>query len=89
MLTGLPVAGFTGSLANRFDDRRRPGAAWSAPRPARLTGVSALAGIATDQAGTPLVFVLVADADRVLDDARRRAASTTLAAGLGACRCSR
>ena len=66
-----------------------PGSAGSAPRPARLTGVRALAGVATDQAGTPMAFVLSADRIRYARTVEAEQDLDELAAGLGACRCSR
>ena len=54
-----------------------------------LGGVSALAGVATDQSGTPLAFVLVADRVKERNSLDAQQDIDNLAAALGACRCSR
>lgn len=85
-VTGLPVAGFTGSLAYRFDDATSPGRVRA--KTGTLRGVSALAGIATDLDGVPLVFAVVADKVRYLDTLEARDTVDDLAAALGACHCA-
>jgi D-alanyl-D-alanine carboxypeptidase/D-alanyl-D-alanine-endopeptidase (penicillin-binding protein 4) len=87
-VTGLPVAGFTGSLAFRFDGTPVPGRGHVRAKTGTLTGVSALAGVATDLDGVPLVFALVADRVKRLDTLDARDALDDLAAALGACHCS-
>jgi D-alanyl-D-alanine carboxypeptidase/D-alanyl-D-alanine-endopeptidase (penicillin-binding protein 4) len=87
VLTGLPVAGATGSLAERFGDGARPGRGLVRAKTGTLTGVSALAGLATDRTGATLVFVLAADRFRVEDTLAARAALDKTAADLAACRC--
>ena len=75
VLTGLPVAGFTGSLEYRFTDTPPPARGRVRAKTGTLTGVSALAGVATDLDGTTVVFVLVADRVRPTcprREARRR-----------------
>ena len=87
-VTGLPVAGFTGSLALRFADTPGAGRGRVWANTCTLTGVSALAGVATDLDGVPMVFALVADRVRLLDTLDAREALDDLAAALGACHCS-
>ncbi|WP_167305869.1 D-alanyl-D-alanine carboxypeptidase/D-alanyl-D-alanine endopeptidase [Nocardioides euryhalodurans] len=87
--TGLPVGGFTGSLALRFDEAPEAGVGRVRAKTGTLTGVSSLAGIATDLDGTPMAFVLAADRVRVPDTLDARQALDNLAGALGACRCSR
>ena len=89
VLTGLPVGGFTGSLTFRFDEAPEAGVGRVRAKTGTLTGVSALAGVALDQAGTPLVFVLAADRVRLRDTLDARQALDNLAGALGACTCSR
>ena len=89
LVTGLPVAGFTGSLTYRFAEG--PGVARGLVRAktGTLTGVHALAGIAAGRDGTLMAFVFAAD--RALP-AERYDAQEPLdraAAALAACRCSR
>ncbi len=88
LVTGLPVAGFTGSLTWRFDDGPALARGLVRAKTGTLTGVHALAGVAVDRDGAPLAFVVaadrVADADRYdAQDALDRAA-----ASLAACRCA-
>lgn len=88
VVTGLPVAGFTGSLADRFDGAAPEGRGRVRAKTGTLTGVSALAGIATDVSGDPMVFALVADRVRLPDTLDARDALDDAAARLGACRCA-
>lgn len=90
-ISGLPVAGFTGSLAARFEDG--PQAALGRVRAKTGTlvegGVHGLAGFATDANGTPLLFVVVADRVAVAKTLGARDAIDRIAAELAACTCSR
>lgn len=82
ILTGLPVAGFTGTLTTRYGD----GAAGIVrAKTGTLTGVNALAGTVVDQDGHLLAFAFLATGapDR---DAARSALDTT-ATALAACGC--
>ncbi len=88
VLTGLPVAGFTGSLAVRFDDVVPQGRGRVRAKTGTLTGVSALAGILTDRDGEAMVFVLVADRVDPADTLAARDALDAIAAALAACHCS-
>ena len=87
-VTGLPVAGFTGSLALRFSDIPGPGQGRVRAKTGTLTGVSALAGMATDLDGVPMVFALVADRVRLRNTLDAQEALDDLAAALGACHCA-
>ncbi|WP_432476330.1 D-alanyl-D-alanine carboxypeptidase/D-alanyl-D-alanine endopeptidase [Nocardioides sp. GXQ0305] len=89
LLTGLPVGGYTGSLATRFDTGPRAGLGRVRAKTGTLTGVRALAGVATDQAGTPMAFVLSADRIRLARTVDAEQQLDELAEGLGACRCTR
>ena len=89
LLTGLPVGGFTGSLATRFDTAPRAGVGRVRAKTGTLTGVRALAGVATDRAGTAMAFVLSADRIRYNDTLEAEQDLDELAGALGACRCSR
>ncbi len=58
---GIPIAGFTGTLANRFVlPATKPGRGEVRAKTGTLTGVSALAGFVTDNDGDLLTFVLMA-----------------------------
>ena len=63
VITGMPVAGYTGSLATRFDRGAHAGQGRVQAKTGTLTGVHALAGVVNDMQGT--VFGLVIMADRV------------------------
>lgn len=87
VITGLPVAGFTGSLQYRFD--RGPALAQGRVRAktGTLTGVHGLAGVATDLDGGLMAFVFIADQVPVPDTLGARRDLDLMAAALGACRC--
>ena len=87
VLGGLPVAGFTGSLADRFVMGTVEGRGRVRAKTGTLTGVASLAGVATDVAGRPMLFVLMADRVRPLDGTDAEVALDAAAAALGACRC--
>ena len=86
--TGLPVAGFTGSLTFRFDVDAGPGLGWVRAKTGTLTGVHGLAGTVTGRDGTPMLFVAVADKVRVPQTLFARARLDQIAAALAACRCA-
>lgn len=87
-LTGLPVAGFSGSLTWRFDDGPPRARGTVRAKTGTLSGVHALAGLVTGRQGVPMVFVVAADRT---DDARKvdaQDAVDQVAAALAACRCA-
>ncbi len=62
VLTGLPVAGYTGSLEKRFyDDPSAPGVGIVRAKTGTLTGVQSLAGVATTKDGSVLAFAVMTD----------------------------
>ena len=88
VLTGLPVAGFTGSLAYRFEGASPAARGLVRAKTGTLAGTSALAGIATDQDGTSVAFFLVADRVALLKTVAARDALDDAAAALAGCHCS-
>ncbi len=87
VMTGLPVAGFTGSLAYRFDKGPVEARGRVRAKTGTLTGVHALAGLADDATGARMVFVVVADRVRLLKNLEAQTLIDRIAAALGACRC--
>jgi D-alanyl-D-alanine carboxypeptidase/D-alanyl-D-alanine-endopeptidase (penicillin-binding protein 4) len=87
VVTGLPVAGFTGSLAYRFDKGPDAGRGRVRAKTGTLSGVHGLAGVTTDLAGNVLMFVLLADRVRLEDTLDARSTLDQMAAALGACHC--
>lgn len=89
VVTGLPVAGFTGSLADRMDQGPPGGRGRVRAKTGTLTGVASLAGVAADLDGNAMVFVLMADKVRTNRYLFARVAMDNAAAALGACHCGR
>ncbi|WP_231248684.1 D-alanyl-D-alanine carboxypeptidase/D-alanyl-D-alanine endopeptidase [Nocardioides furvisabuli] len=89
LVTGLPVAGFTGSLTYRFDEGPALARGLVRAKTGTLTGVHALAGIAVDRDGVPLAFVLAADKVAPEDRYDAQDALDRAAGSLATCRCSR
>lgn len=87
IVSALPVAGFSGSLIARYDDRGDPGRGVVRAKTGTLTGVDALAGYTRDANGTPLVFAVMADRVAVPDTLEARDALDELATALTTCRC--
>ncbi|MGH3729397.1 MAG: D-alanyl-D-alanine carboxypeptidase/D-alanyl-D-alanine endopeptidase [Micromonosporaceae bacterium] len=75
LFSGLPVAGYTGTLDDRFGGGSRGGIGVVRAKTGTLSGVSSLAGVVVDADGRPLGFSLVANdvpggsasAEQVLD----------------------
>jgi len=89
VITGLPVAGFNGSLAYRFEtgDARGPGRVRA--KTGTLTGVHGLAGVVTDLEGTELAFVALADRVKLVNTLDARAMLDEVTAALAGCACGR
>jgi serine-type D-Ala-D-Ala carboxypeptidase/endopeptidase (penicillin-binding protein 4) len=85
-LAGLPVAGFTGSLATRFVDD--PGRGTVRAKTGTLTGVDGLAGTVTTRDGAVLGFVAIADRVRPGATLGAQKALDRVAGALAACDCA-
>jgi D-alanyl-D-alanine carboxypeptidase/D-alanyl-D-alanine-endopeptidase (penicillin-binding protein 4) len=86
LLSGLPVAGASGTLADRFTtDQERPGLGVVRAKTGTLTGVSSLTGTVVDADGRQLGFAILADG--VSSTLAARSALDAAAAALAACGC--
>jgi D-alanyl-D-alanine carboxypeptidase/D-alanyl-D-alanine-endopeptidase (penicillin-binding protein 4) len=85
--TALPVAGFTGSLTNRFDEPFPTSRGLVRAKTGTLSNVSSLAGIAVDQDGHEMLFVLMADRIAKPNETKAQRALDAAAGALGACHC--
>ncbi|MDX2812057.1 D-alanyl-D-alanine carboxypeptidase/D-alanyl-D-alanine-endopeptidase [Streptomyces sp. PA03-5A] len=84
VLTGLPVAGFTGSLRERFTSAGG-GAGLVRAKTGTLTGVNALAGTVVDADGRLLTFAFLTNG--TTNPTAAQSALDRLAAGLATCGC--
>jgi D-alanyl-D-alanine carboxypeptidase/D-alanyl-D-alanine-endopeptidase (penicillin-binding protein 4) len=83
---GLPVAGLTGTLADRFTGPgTRRAAGFVRAKTGTLLRVSTLAGTVVDAEGRLLAFAFMSDATRDIDASR--IALDQAAAALAACGC--
>ncbi|MFL6154805.1 MAG: D-alanyl-D-alanine carboxypeptidase/D-alanyl-D-alanine-endopeptidase [Marmoricola sp.] len=87
VLTGLPVAGFSGSLQRRFDKGPDDARGRVRAKTGTLTGVHGLAGLAVDVDGNLMAFVMVADRVPPADNAGAQHDLDLMAGALGSCHC--
>jgi D-alanyl-D-alanine carboxypeptidase/D-alanyl-D-alanine-endopeptidase (penicillin-binding protein 4) len=86
IITGLPVAAFSGSLSTRFvSDTGRAGAGLVRAKTGTLTGVNALAGTVVDADGRLLTFAFLTSG--TTDPTAAAAALDRLAAAVSQCGC--
>jgi D-alanyl-D-alanine carboxypeptidase/D-alanyl-D-alanine-endopeptidase (penicillin-binding protein 4) len=85
--TALPVAGFSGSLTNRFGEPFPDSRGLVRAKTGTLTNVSSLAGIAVDQDGHEMVFALMADQIAKPAETKAQHALDAAAGALGGCHC--
>jgi serine-type D-Ala-D-Ala carboxypeptidase/endopeptidase (penicillin-binding protein 4) len=84
-LTGLPVAGFTGTLSKRYADR--PGTGVVRAKTGTLTGVHTLAGTVVDAEGRLLAFAFLTESDPPANPATVQQGLDELASTLATCGC--
>jgi D-alanyl-D-alanine carboxypeptidase/D-alanyl-D-alanine-endopeptidase (penicillin-binding protein 4) len=84
LLVGLPVAGGSGTLADRYHGPAAVGRGWVRAKTGTLTGVNSLAGTVLDTEGRVLVFALLSNGPNPVSVRPRLDA---LAAGLRSCGC--
>lgn len=90
MIGGLPVAGFNGSLVERFTSSTSyDGLGLARAKTGTLSGVHGYAGITTDKSGTPLLFVALANQVKDKNALEAQAGLDDIAAALSSCACSR
>ncbi|HLL07341.1 MAG TPA: D-alanyl-D-alanine carboxypeptidase/D-alanyl-D-alanine-endopeptidase [Nocardioidaceae bacterium] len=88
LLTGLPVAGFSGSLGYRFSaDGTDAARGFVRAKTGTLSHVSLFAGSVRTASGTALTFALAADRVRLADTTAAREAMDRVASALAACDC--
>ncbi|WP_430542503.1 D-alanyl-D-alanine carboxypeptidase/D-alanyl-D-alanine endopeptidase [Streptomyces iconiensis] len=86
VLTGLPVAGFTGTLGGRYGgERGEPGAGLVRAKTGTLTGVNTLAGTVVDADGRMLAFAFMTTGTQERDAAQ--GVLDRLASALANCGC--
>lgn len=87
VVSGLPVAGFTGTLAFRFVLDADAGLGVVRAKTGTLSRVHALAGVVLDRNSAPLILVAIVDRVDLVDTLDARALLDQLAALLAACGC--
>ena len=87
LLTALPVAGGSGTLADRYGGNAAGGRGWVRAKTGTLTGVNALAGMVVDEDGRVLVFSFMSASARN-PETEVRPALDVMAAALRGCGCS-
>ncbi|WNV91753.1 D-alanyl-D-alanine carboxypeptidase/D-alanyl-D-alanine-endopeptidase [Umezawaea sp. Da 62-37] len=85
LLTALPVAGGSGTLASRYQTVASSGKGWVRAKTGTLTGVNSLAGAVVDTDGRLLVFAFMSNSPGSADEVRQ--ALDVLAATLRGCGC--
>jgi D-alanyl-D-alanine carboxypeptidase len=86
LLGGLPVAGGSGTLADRYDEgAATEGRGWVRAKTGTLTGVNSLAGIVLDKDNRPLVFAFLTTGTT---SNTVRPALDTVSAALRGCGCT-
>ncbi|MGC5565181.1 D-alanyl-D-alanine carboxypeptidase/D-alanyl-D-alanine endopeptidase [Streptomyces sp. FR-108] len=85
VLTGLPVAGFTGTLSKRYAGR--PGTGLVRAKTGTLTGVHTLAGTVVDTDGRLLAFAFLTESDPPANPATAQQTLDDLASKLATCGC--
>jgi D-alanyl-D-alanine carboxypeptidase/D-alanyl-D-alanine-endopeptidase (penicillin-binding protein 4) len=88
VVADLPVAGFTGSLAYRFQTGDRAGLGTVRAKTGTLTGVHGLTGTVTTKDGAVLSFVAIADRVRLPNTLPARSLLDEISAALSGCTCA-
>lgn len=87
VLTGMPIAGFSGSLAWRFDNGPKYALGRLAAKTGTLTGAHGLAGFAADRSGRPIAFAVMTDQVAPANEYFAQQRIDKIAATLASCSC--
>jgi D-alanyl-D-alanine carboxypeptidase/D-alanyl-D-alanine-endopeptidase (penicillin-binding protein 4) len=87
IVSGLPVAGFSGTLSGRFGGLAEAGAGLIRAKTGTLDGVVALVGYFQDNSGATLVFATIVTGVAKTATTTTEAAVDRLTASLPACGC--
>ncbi len=87
LVSGLPVANFSGTMDRRFG-KEKDGRGVVRAKTGTLTDVHSLAGIVTDRFGTPIVFAVMVDEAKDIPVLDAEEALDVVAAALARCVCS-
>lgn len=85
MIAGLPIAGFSGTLDDRFAEG---GGGLVRAKTGTLTGVHSLVGVATTADGAQVAFAVLTDGTEAIAGADTQAAIDRLVTALTACTCA-
>jgi D-alanyl-D-alanine carboxypeptidase/D-alanyl-D-alanine-endopeptidase (penicillin-binding protein 4) len=88
VVADLPVAGFTGSLAYRFQSGDRDGLGLVRAKTGTLTGVHGLTGTVTSKDGAVMSFVAIANRVRLPNTLAVRSLLDQMSAALAGCTCA-
>lgn len=86
VITGLPFGGFDGTLNSRFQGAGA-GRGYVQAKTGTLTGVHALAGVATLSGGRPVAFAVLANETEDINALETQAAIDNVAAVIASCAC--
>lgn len=89
LFTGMPVAGFNGTLGERFTTRAEAtqGRGWVRAKTGGLNGVVNLAGVATLSDGRPVAFAIMADRTDGISPLDVQPAIDRVASAIASCTC--
>jgi D-alanyl-D-alanine carboxypeptidase/D-alanyl-D-alanine-endopeptidase (penicillin-binding protein 4) len=88
VVADLPVAGFTGSLAFRFQTGDEAGLGMVRAKTGTLTGVHGLTGTVTSVDGAVMGFAAIADRVKLPNTLAVRALLDEVASALAGCTCA-
>lgn len=88
LVSNLPIGGFNGSIASRFQgSAAKAGLGLVHAKSGTLTGIHSLAGFVSDAEGRPMVFAVMADRTGATSPLAVKAGVDNVAAALAGCHC--